>query len=222
MTSIDAPGQPGGGGADAGAGSGVGTGESHAIHRGRGTGHHDAAPNPFAIGTLAAVLVGGALGTAARVGFGALAELVDPAAAFYADNPVDHLSAFADPALLAILAANVLGSLLLGVVTGATWPARLDWLRAGCGAGFCGAFTTFSFVMLAFAVLGFSSGVAWGLHAIGVVLDLIYAAVGMMIGRVIAPRRDDTAGGHDTHGTHGTSVGPGTSGPVASGTDANA
>ncbi|WP_188726330.1 fluoride efflux transporter FluC [Pseudoclavibacter endophyticus] len=147
----------------------------------------EATARPLAARTLVAVAVGGALGTAARIGFGDLAALGDPAAAWYGDNPVDDLGAFGDAALLATLAVNLLGSLLLGVIAGAAWPARLDWLRAGCGAGFCGAFTTFSFVALVFAVLGYSSGLAWGLLISGVLGGLLFVAIGAIIGRAISP-----------------------------------
>ena len=46
---------------------------------------------------------------------------------------------------LGILAANVLGSFLLGVVVGATANRSFDEsARLAVGTGFCGAFTTFS------------------------------------------------------------------------------
>lgn len=131
------------------------------------------------------------LGTAARVGLGTLAGSLDAsAAAIGTDNAIDDVTPFNDPALIATLAANLLGSLGLGVAVGAHWPARLEWLRAGVGTGFFGAFTTFSFVALVFAVLGFSSSWGWGLLVLGLIGGLLFAAVGTRIGHWVRPKHD--------------------------------
>lgn len=165
-------------------------------------------PSPFAPAVLVAVLVGGALGTATRVGLGLLfgstmstvvdvgsseplpTEVIAPPE-FWGLPPAD----VADSALIAALVANLLGSLALGVIAGAHWPPRLEWLRAGLGAGFCGAFTTFSLVMLALAARDFASPWAWALLVVGLVGGLLLAAVGAHVGRGLrpAPAADPTS-----------------------------
>lgn len=150
-------------------------------------------PRPHAPGTLLAVLVGGALGTLARLLITTATTAGTDAAGL--GNAIDDVLALTDGPLAATLAINLFGTLVLGVVAGATWPPRLDWLRAGLGTGFCGAFTTFSYVMLAFAVLGFGSPWAWALLVLGIVGGLLLAAVGHMIGRGLWPARTQPAGG---------------------------
>ena len=52
---------------------------------------------------------------------------------------------FPDGPSLGILAVNLLGSFILGVLVGVTATKVIDEnLRLGVAAGFCGAFTTFS------------------------------------------------------------------------------
>ena len=132
--------------------------------------------SPLAWRTIGAVFLGGVLGTAARAGLGLLIP-VEPGSG--------AVGAVADPALMLTLAINLAGTLLLGITSGASWPARLDWLRAGVGTGFLGAFTTFSLVALAFAVLGFDAPWAWGLLVLGVLGGLLLAAVGHQLGAAI-------------------------------------
>lgn len=159
-----------------------------------------ATPSPLSAATLAAVAIGGALGTAARAGIGlafdasAMVESSWSAYAPLSDEPFDPATvwglpaaAVADPALIAALVANLLGTLVLGVVSGAHWPARLEWLRAGVGPGFCGAFTTFSLVTLALGARDFGSPWAWALLVAGLVGGLLLAAVGLQIGRGLWP-----------------------------------
>lgn len=77
--------------------------------------------------TIAAVFLGGVLGTSLRLGL----DLALPAGG---------------PLALSTLVANVLGSFILGLVTGRVLsrPERPEWLRAGLGAGLLGSFTSFS------------------------------------------------------------------------------
>lgn len=154
-----------------------------------------AAPTPFSPATLAAVAVGGALGTAARIGVGAIANALDASAraatAPLSGATVPGASHLDDATLAATLVANLLGTLALGIIAGAHWPARLEWLRAGLGPGFCGAFTTFSLVMLAFAALGFGTPWAWGLLVLGLAGGLLFAAVGTQIGRAWRPQPEN-------------------------------
>ncbi|QKS69967.1 CrcB family protein [Paenalkalicoccus suaedae] len=74
---------------------------------------------------IIAVALGGALGSVLRY------------AVLVALGPVDIA--------LATLTVNVVGSLLLGYLTG-MWMSRepSPWLRAGLGTGLCGGFTTMS------------------------------------------------------------------------------
>ena len=75
---------------------------------------------------LLAVLVGGAVGTALRLGIDTVIPHGD------ADFPVSTL------------AINTLGAFVLGVLVGRVWSTAPGWLRAGLGAGLLGSFTTFS------------------------------------------------------------------------------
>jgi CrcB protein len=83
-------------------------------------------PEPWTPSRLAAVTVGGALGAASRW------ALAGPSGAGQFPWPV--------------LAVNVAGSLILGVLLTAevTRPAARLVVRDGAGTGFCGGLTTFS------------------------------------------------------------------------------
>lgn len=83
-----------------------------------------------AAATIAAVLVGGFLGTGLRLG----ADLLVPV-------PDDVIP-------ISTLTVNLLGSLLLGVAVARVWPAVPGWVRGGLGTGLLGSFTTFSAVVL--------------------------------------------------------------------------
>ena len=109
---------------------------------------------------LAAVVVGGAAGTALRL---------------VIDLGLPH----ADDAFpLSTLIINSIGAFALGMLVARLWPTASSWLRAGLGAGLLGSFTTFSAVavslvslvtagswMLAFsyliATLALGLGAAW-------------------------------------------------------------
>jgi len=118
---------------------------------------------------LTAVLVGGAIGTALRLGIDSLLPHDD--AAF----PV------------ATLLINTLGAFVLAVLVGRVWASAPPWVRAGLGAGLLGSFTTFSAVAVSLVSLG-SAGewmLAAAYLAATVVLGLVAAGVGL---RLATPR----------------------------------
>jgi CrcB protein len=102
-----------------------------------------------------AVLIGGAIGTALRLGLDDL--FAKPDASF----PVSTLI------------ANVVGSFALGYLVARFWPTAPGWVRAGIGPGLLGGFTTFSAVMV--AMVTFASGG----H---VVIALVYLVVTLVAG----------------------------------------
>jgi len=108
---------------------------------------------------LAAVAVGGALGTGLRFAL----DL-----AFATDDGLFPVST---------LIANILGSFVLALIVAELWERSPSWVRAGLGAGLLGSFTTFS--ALAIAIV----------HLIGVdqwVLAVIYLAATMVLGLAAA------------------------------------
>jgi CrcB protein len=116
---------------------------------------------------LAAVMVGGMVGTGARVAI----ELVLPSEGFPWGT----------------LLVNVAGSVVLGLLVSTLWNRRStpDWLKAGLGAGVLGAFTTFSAVMVSMVALGDSGQwmLAVGYLVASVVLGIGAAALGLRAGR---------------------------------------
>ncbi|WP_256209351.1 MULTISPECIES: FluC/FEX family fluoride channel [unclassified Microbacterium] len=112
------------------------------------------------------VALGGTLGTAARLGLGLVA---------------DEPGGFP----LAVLLANVLGALLIGVVA-ARLPASAE-LRLLLGTGVLGGFTTYSAFMTGTLALWGSAPLLAAAYAAGsLLLGLLAAAVGLRLGR---PRR---------------------------------
>ncbi|GGE92240.1 fluoride efflux transporter FluC [Mycetocola zhadangensis] len=117
---------------------------------------------------LAAVFVGGLVGTALR--WAADALLASPNDAFPYST----------------LLVNVIGSFVLALLVGSVWvrPAVPDWLRAGLGAGVLGSFTTFS--ALASAVVVQLASEQFALAAVhlaaSLVLGLGAAFVGIRLG----------------------------------------
>ena len=112
------------------------------------------------------VALGGTLGTAARLSLGLL---------------VDDPGGFP----LAVLLANVLGALLIGVVA-ARLPASAE-LRLLLGTGVLGGFTTYSAFMTGTLALWASAPLLAAAYAAGsLVLGLLAAAAGLRLGR---PRR---------------------------------
>lgn len=124
--------------------------------------------------SLVAVLVGGALGTAARV-------LLQAAIADW----------------WALLAINALGSALLGLSVAAL-ADRPAWLRHGIGAGMLGGFTSYSAVAVA-AVVASAASTDFGLLvpalpgmllALGMLAACLLAAWGgLALGQRLAGRR---------------------------------
>lgn len=109
------------------------------------------------------VAVGGMVGTAARLGLG----LVLPDA---------------DGFPVAVLLANVLGAVLIGVLA-ARLPSSTD-LRLALGTGVLGGFTTYSAFMTGTVELWADAPVLAVAYAIGsLVLGLAGAALGLRFGR---------------------------------------
>jgi CrcB protein len=121
--------------------------------------------------TVVAVLIGGLVGTALRLGIDAM--LPHTATQF----PVSTLI------------INVVGSLALGLLVARVWPTAPDWVRYGLGTGLLGSFTTFSAVMASLVVLTISMPlVALGYLAASLVGGLGAALLGLRIGRRPATR----------------------------------
>lgn len=111
------------------------------------------------LASLAAVAVGGALGTAARA-----------------------LLQQAVPDAWMLLCINALGSALLGLAVAALADAPA-WLRHGLGAGVLGGFTTFSAVAVA-SISATGAGGGWA--TLVPALPGIAIAVGMLVASLLA------------------------------------
>jgi CrcB protein len=109
---------------------------------------------------LLAVLLGGAIGTGARLA-------------------VDTL--VGQPA--STLAINVAGSLALGFLVARLWSSAAPWLKAGLGVGVLGSFTTFSALAVTLVELGPTWGAALYL-VLSVALGLAAAWAGLRLGSV--------------------------------------
>ncbi len=111
---------------------------------------------------LLAVFVGGAVGTALRLGI----DLVVPGAA------------------LSTLVVNTVGAFALALLVARVWPVAPDWVRAGLGAGLLGSFTTFSAIAL--SVVAFAHAGEWmpaaAYLAATLILGLAAAALGLRLG----------------------------------------
>lgn len=121
---------------------------------------------------LLAVLGGGAVGTALRLGIDTLLPHGDT------DFPGSTLL------------INTLGAFVLGLLVGRVWPGAASWLRAGLGAGLLGSFTTFSALAVSLVSLtaaGFGM-LALAYLAATLVLGLAAAALGLRLG---SPRVTD-------------------------------
>ena len=84
---------------------------------------------------LAAVVVGGAVGTALRITI---------------DSALPHGD---DAFPLSTLIINTIGAFVLGMLVARLWPTASSWLRAALGAGLLGSFTTFSAVAVSLVSL---------------------------------------------------------------------
>jgi len=115
---------------------------------------------------LVAVLIGGLLGTGARLAI---------------DTVVGQP--------ISTLAINVTGSFALGLLVARLWSSAAPWLRAGLGAGLLGSFTTFSAFAVTLVELGFTWGAALYL-VLSVGLGLVAAWAGLRIGSRLVPAID--------------------------------
>jgi CrcB protein len=123
---------------------------------------------------LLAVAVGGALGTALRLGIDTVLPHSDT------DFPVSTL------------VVNTVGAFALALIVARVWRVAPAWVRAGLGAGLLGSFTTFSaiavsVVSLTTAGLGMLAAVYL---AATMVLGLGAAALGLRLGHPARPALD--------------------------------
>ena len=112
---------------------------------------------------LLAVVIGGMLGTAARLTIDTLLPHGDR------DFPVSTL------------VINMVGSFALGLLVARVWPSAAPWLRAGLGVGLLGSFTTFSALAVSTVTLGFG-WTALLYVALSITLGLAAAFAGLRIG----------------------------------------
>lgn len=142
---------------------------------------------------LAAVIVGGLVGTGLRLGL---------------DQLVPH-DGREFP--LSTLVINVVGSLLLGFLVARLWPVAPTWLRVGLGTGLIGSFTTFSALIL--STLGLA-------HHGELLLAVVYLVVTLFggFGAALLGLRLGGAGGAVPEVTTAAAApGPGVSGAGVSG-----
>jgi fluoride exporter len=121
--------------------------------------------------SVVAVLVGGVLGSALRLGIDAL--LPHGGATFP----------------LGTFVANLVGSFALGLLVARVWPTASDWLKAGLGPGLLGSFTTFSALAVS-AVELTVNGVGWSAAlyvAASLVGGISAAATGLRLGSPRVP-----------------------------------
>ncbi len=114
----------------------------------------------------AAVLVGGAIGTSARLGIDVLIPHADSGFPF------------------STLVVNIVGAFALAVLIARLWPSASSWVKAGLGAGLLGSFTTFSALAVSLVALG-SAGdwpTAVAYLTLSLALGLGAAALGLRLG----------------------------------------
>lgn len=118
-----------------------------------------------------AVVIGGILGTALRLGIDGVLLHGD------ADFP------------WSTLLVNTVGAFALGMLVARVWPSAPSWLRAGLGVGVLGSFTTFSAVVV--SLVSLADAGEWGLAAAWLaatlVLGLGAAWLGIRWGRPRGP-----------------------------------
>ncbi|MEV8252958.1 CrcB family protein [Rhodoglobus sp. NPDC076762] len=117
---------------------------------------------------IAAVAVGGALGTGLRFALDV---------AFTTNDGLFPIST---------LIANILGSFVLALVVAELWAPSPVWARAGLGAGLLGSFTTFSALAVAAVhLIGADQWIPALIYvAATLVLGLAAAALGLRLGLV--------------------------------------
>ncbi len=113
------------------------------------------------------MFVGGALGTALRLGI----DLAVPSTTF----PVSTL------------VVNTIGAFALALLVARVWPVAPDWVRAGLGAGLLGSFTTFSAIAL--SVVAFAHAGEWVPAAIYLATTLILGLAAAALGLRLGPAR---------------------------------
>jgi CrcB protein len=118
---------------------------------------------------ILAVFVGGALGTALRLGL---------------DATLVHRD---DQFPWSTLLINVVGSLVLAILVSRLWPVVPAWVRAGIGPGLVGGFTTFSAVMVSMVTLAASNQILLALGYLVATLVLGFGAAALGF-RIAAPR----------------------------------
>lgn len=126
---------------------------------------------------LAAVAVGGALGTGLRFSL----DL-----AFATNDDLFPVST---------LIANIIGSFVLALVVATLWGLSPTWARAGLGAGLLGSFTTFS--ALAIAVVNLIGVDQWMLAVIYVAATMVLGLAAAAFGLWLGSRRSLRSGGDD-------------------------
>jgi len=123
---------------------------------------------------LLAVLVGGAVGTALRLGIDSAMVGVDESFPW------------------STLLVNTVGAFALALVVARAWPMAPTWLRAGLGAGLLGSFTTFSAVAVSLekqtAPGGWMPALTYLTLTLG--LGLAAAALGLRVGNPRLPKPD--------------------------------
>jgi CrcB protein len=126
---------------------------------------------------LAAVLVGGVVGTGLRLAI---------------DAAVPHTDTSFP---LSTLVINSVGAFLLGALVARLWATAPSWLKAGLGAGLLGSFTTFS--AFAVSLVSLTASGEWmtalGYLGLTLVLGLGAAWLGLSLGRSapVAPDADE-------------------------------
>lgn len=120
---------------------------------------------------LAAVFVGGLIGTTLRV----LADLALP----------HESSGFA----LSTLLVNVGGSFVLGLLVAALWPRVPGWVRVGLGPGILGSFTTFSALAVSVVALAQNGDVVGAVLSIvlSIGFGMLAAGAGLALGARLGP-----------------------------------
>lgn len=118
---------------------------------------------------LAAVLVGGVIGTGLRLAI---------------DTAVPHTDGTFP---LSTLIINSVGAFLLGALVARVWPTAPSWVRAGLGAGLLGSFTTFSAFAVSLVSLTTAGEVETALGYLGLTLALGLGAawLGLALGQRI-------------------------------------
>lgn len=120
---------------------------------------------------IAAVFVGGVLGSAARLGLTAVSNEV-----VGTELPA------------ATLLINILGSFALGVLVGYRTAAMPEWVFQGLGIGFLGSFTTLSAISIGVGTApsptDLTSGIVFAMAHL--VFGVVAAAIGLRAGQRMA------------------------------------